>query len=119
MPGFAQAHRKRQTARITATPSVLAANKTTSLDGTGFPADKTIVLRECPTKDSGAFRYACDASEMTVETDASGGFTASFPVAACHGQKKLTRPQKCYVGDFEARFDAFLLIGAVKLTVTP
>ena len=119
VPQLAQAHKRKATGRITANPTVLAAGETTTLEGTGFSADEKITLRECPTKGSNAPRYPCNSTLVTVETDASGGFTATFPVTSCYGEKKSNRPQKCYVGDYKWGEDAFLLLGAVKLTVTP
>ncbi len=118
VPQLAQAHKKANP-RITATPSVLAANETTTLEGTGFPADETIALRECAQKVEPPFKYPCNSPELMVETNTSGGFTATFVVTQCHGEKKLTRPQKCYVGDYRHGFDSGGLWGAVKLTVTP
>ena len=117
VPQITQAHRHRFRGRITATPSALAVGETTTLEGTGFPADEMIVLRECATKDFVPGRPPCNSPKMTVETDASGAFTATFQVAQCQGEKKAARPQKCYVGDYKAGTDNFELLGAAKLTV--
>lgn len=121
LPQFAQARKAKP--HITATPSVLAANEFTTLEGTGFPADETIVLRECATRDAqlGKGRWPCNPTEpqMTVETDAAGGFTATFEVAGCQGEGKAARPQKCLVGEYKGFFDGFELLGAVKLRVNP
>jgi len=106
---------------ITATPAVLAANETTTLEGAGFPADETIVLRECATRDFHPNKWPCNSTEpqMTVETDASGAFTATFAVAGCQGAAKAGRPQNCWVGEYKGFLDGFELLGAAKLRVNP
>ena len=120
-PQLAQA--RKATPHITATPNVLTANEFTTLEGTGFPADETIVLRECATRDAqfGKGRWPCNSTEpqMTVETDPSGAFTTAFEVAGCQGESKAARPQKCWVGDYKGFFDGFELLGALKLRVNP
>ena len=100
-------------------------NTPTTLEGSGFPANEQIVLRECPKKGYGPepqpiVKHPCDPSEMTVETNASGTFTATFEVRSClKAEQKPTRPTKCYVGWYIKGVDTIMLVGAVKLTVSP
>ena len=105
--------------RITAKPSVVEVNEATTLTGTGFPADEKIVLKECEAKGWIAPRYPCASKSMTIKTDATGAFTATFAVSSCSGVKKPKHVHKCYIGEYEMGEDGGALIGAAKLTVTP
>src|SRR5271169_2200192 len=105
VPQFAQGNPKPK-GFITASPSALAVNEATTLEGSGFPSNAQIVLRECPKKAYGpnpntALKHPCDPTTTTVETDASGAFTASFQVRSClPNEQEPKRPTKCYVGEY-------------------
>jgi hypothetical protein len=107
---------------IVATPSVVAVNETTTLEGSGFPPDETVELRECGRSGHGPgelLKHPC-VSTMSVETDTSGGFTATFPVKSClRGEKEPKHAITCEVGKYKWGVDGFLLVGAVRLSVTP
>jgi hypothetical protein len=125
VPQFVQGRNLRPKGFIAAKPSALVVNETTMLEGTDFPANERIVLRECPKMAYGpdpmpAYKHPCDPTTKTVETDASGTFTVAFQVRSClPNEQQPKRATKCYVGEYIKGVDTIMLIGAVKLTVSP
>src|SRR5271169_2940091 len=98
-PQVAQGRNPKPKGFISAKPSAVLVNETTTLEGSGFPADETIVLKECPKKAYGpepkpAYKHPCDPTTMTVETDASGGFTATFEVRSPSGGTEADAPNQ-------------------------
>jgi hypothetical protein len=117
------------TTRITSAPHIRArprsimVNGTTTLTGTGFPANGPVHLRECGSAAWIVPEEPCDTTnEVTVMSDASGRFTTPFEVQLCPRKLPPKPPvtrEKCYIGEPHLTGeDTIGLAPAVKITVT-
>lgn len=106
--------------KITARPRTLMVNDTTTLKGSGFPANTVIQLRECGRTFWLAPDYPCTANEAAVTTDRSGRFRTTFQAGLCpEGEPgKMPTERICYVGELVTGEDTGSLVGAAKITVT-
>lgn len=106
--------------KISARPSTLMVNATTTLKGSGFPANTVIQLRECGRTFWLAPAYPCTANEASVTTDRSGRFRTTFEVGLCpEGEPgKMPNERICYVGQLLTGEDTGSLVGAARITVT-
>lgn len=106
--------------KISARPSTLMVNATTTLKGSGFPANTVIQLRECGRTFWLAPAYPCTANEASVTTDRSGRFRTTFKVGLCpEGEPgKMPSERICYVGELLTGEDTGSLVGAAMITVT-
>ncbi|MGO9320263.1 MAG: hypothetical protein ACLQBY_05620 [Solirubrobacteraceae bacterium] len=116
LPAQAQAKQP----KITARPRTVMVDATTTLRGSGFPANTVIELRECGRTFWLAPHYPCIANEEAVATDGRGRFRATFQAGLCpEGEPgKMPTERTCYIGELVTGEDTGSLVGAAKITVT-
>lgn len=115
---LAQAQAKQP--KIKARPSTLMVNTTTTLTGSGFPANTVIQLRECGRTFWLAPDYPCTENKEAVTTDRRGRFHTTFQAGLCpEGEPgKMPTERICYIGELVTGEDTGSLIGAARITVT-
>lgn len=106
--------------KIKARPSTLMVNATTTLKGSGFPANTVIQLRDCGRTFWLAPDYPCTENEAAVTTDRRGRFHTTFQVGLCpEGEPgKMPTERICYIGELVTGEDTGSLVGAARITVT-
>ena len=104
-------------------PRSVMVTKTTTLKGSGFPANSQVRLRECGATAWIVPQEVCDtANEITVTTGPKGRFTTEFEVDLCPRELPPKPPvtrEKCYIGEPQSTGeDTEGLLGAAKVIVT-
>jgi hypothetical protein len=97
--------------------------KTTTLTGSGFPANSQIRLQECGVPAWIVPQEPCDmANEITVTTGPKGRFTTPFEVQLCPRELPPKPPvtrEKCFIGERQSTGeDTEGLLGAAKVIVS-
>jgi hypothetical protein len=109
--------------KIKAMPKSVMVNQSTILTGRGFPANSTILLRECSATSWIVPQEPCLSPGEEVTTNAAGAFKSSFTVGLCPAPplppgKPVTR-RKCFIGEPKPfGEDQVELVGAAKIIVT-
>jgi hypothetical protein len=107
---------------IVATPNNVMVNSTVKLVGTHFPANATIVLRECGKSTWIAPQNPCDKKKITVSTNKHGRFTDSISMGLCPRSPWPGHPVnelRCYIGEVQPTgVDVIDLVGHVRVIVT-
>ena len=106
---------------IVAKPSTLKVNATTTLTGTGFPANTRLPIAECSKTSWATGQFPCNSStQFLVVTDSHGHFVHKLKVTLCGGKRGPTaNSQICFVGQPRpTNAKTVGLLGAVKVTVT-
>jgi hypothetical protein len=107
--------------KISARPASVMVNATTTLSGRGFPANKTIQLRECGRAYWLAPAYPClQENAASVKTDARGRFQRTFRVGLCPEGEPTKMPTQriCYIGELVTGEDTGSLVGAARVLVS-
>lgn len=108
---------------IAAHPRSVMVTKSTTLTGSGFPANTLIRLQECGATSWIVPQEVCDtANEITVTTGPKGRFTTPFEVQLCPRELPPKPPvtrEKCFIGEPQSTGeDTAGLLGAAKVIVT-
>lgn len=107
---------------IAAHPNSVMVNTSTKLVGTGFPAHRKVVLKECSVASWVVPQNPCaKGNSKSVTTNAYGGFTTNFDVKLCPQVLAQAEPtsEKCYIGEISpSGVDTIRLLGAAPVTVT-
>jgi len=108
--------------RITAHPNNLMVNTFTTLTGTNFTPNTSIMVTECSaTHWVVEVANPCDTTNtITLTTDAKGGFTTGFQAQLCpNGKRVVPNGVRCYIGvPTPSGIDTVKLVGAAKIIVT-
>lgn len=119
--GGAQAHGSHaKQPHISAKPSNLMVNQSTTLLGSGFPKHASITLRECASASWIVPQQPCiEGLAVTVQTNGSGHFSTQFKVGVCEGASSGPTQRTCYIGvPRPSGIDTMELVGAVTIQVS-
>jgi hypothetical protein len=106
---------------IRARPSSAMIDTHVALNGSGFPANSVVALRECGRTFWLAPTEPCDtANAKLVRTGRLGRFKTSFLVELCpEGEPgEIVTERTCFIGEPVFGEDTGMLEGAAKITVT-
>jgi len=106
---------------IVARPNNLMVNTKTKLTGVGFPAHRTLTIKECSQTTWIVPQNPCDTTNtIHVTTDGLGRFHGTMTAQTCPAASKQPGfAETCYIGEPVAKgIDQVTLLGAAKITVT-
>jgi hypothetical protein len=102
-------------------PNDVMVNTSVEVKGAGFARKASITLRECSRTFWIVPEQPCNTgNEVTVQTNAHGGFTTSIKAEVCpEGEAgKAITERKCYIGVAKFGEDTVELSPSAKLIVT-